>query len=212
MCVVSGLAAGGIIAGGITAATVATDLTLLATVAATSIAIAQSQEQAKAAQEQANFQEDQARYEAVIADRAAKVELVKDGIRSQKEFGRIRNQLAATGNQLGFGSTGRVVEETAQFQAINQALIAQNAQNAAAGTTVKIQGFRFGASNARSGANFQSAGLALSGAASFGSTVTSRIRAQQRFDLLNGSPSQRVAGIYDPVTAPDFSVPALGIF
>lgn len=167
-----------------------------AAVASTGIAISQSIEQAKAAEDEADFLADKARFEAIIAKRAGRIELVKNGIHARREFGRIKSQLAATGNDLGFGSTAKLTQEVVRFQAIDQALIAQNAQNRVQGLNIQIQGFLFAGKQGSAALPFKATGLALQGAASVASSFGSAFREQQRLEALNSTPTSRRSLIY----------------
>ncbi len=173
-------------------------VTLATTIAATGVAIAQTVEEAEAAEDQADFIADKARYEGVILERAKKVELIKNGIAARRAYGRIRTQLAASGNDLGFGSTAKLLREVVRFQSLDQSLIAQNAQNAAIGLRLQADVALFGGRSARSAAAFKGIGLGLSGAASAGSIFTSNLRAQQQLDAVTNSPRARRAVLSAP--------------
>jgi len=125
MCIVSAALAGS--AGAAIAANVAIAGVAISAVG-TGMSVAGQLEAADAANERAKYEQQLALYNGVAEKNKGQVEQTKQGIAQRKEFGAARARAAASGADLTYGSTFRILQETRRYQAFDGIILSRSIQ------------------------------------------------------------------------------------
>lgn len=181
-------------------ANVAAGAAIAGSVASAGIGIAGSIQQGNAAKKQAKYEYQVAQYEAELARQEGRVEQIRHGVDARRAYGKAVVGAARYGGDLGFGSPKRNLVEIRKFQALEQNIIARNADNAVLGAQLRGQEALSRGRNAKMASTYQAVSAGVQGVANLAG-ITYGLSERGAFDNLGKSSASRLTRSSSPYSA-----------